>query len=48
VDDQPEIGPVLRLAVFPNPIAEPVLESAGRDPGVDRKLSAEGKLVRLR
>ena len=38
----------LRLAVFPNPVAEPVIELASRDLGVDRELSAERKLDRLR
>jgi hypothetical protein len=47
VDNQPEFGAVLGLAVFPNPVTETVPELSGRNPGVDREFPAKGKLVGL-
>ena len=42
VDDQAQLGPVLRLPVLADPVAEAVRELADRDPGVDRDLLVEG------
>ncbi|NTU51754.1 MAG: insulinase family protein, partial [Candidatus Aminicenantes bacterium] len=41
VDDKAELGPVLRLPVLSDPVAEAVRKTADRDPGVDGDLLVE-------
>lgn len=47
VDDQAQLGPVLRLPVFADVITEAVPELADRDLGVDGDLLVEGILIDL-